>query len=72
MRTIKGILLKLQVILLHIHRGLITRVRAKKMQATLNGLIENIWIENAIQDARYHELGLERRQGIVGIIQAIG
>ena len=26
-----------------------------------------MWIENAIQDARHHELGLERRQGIVGI-----
>ena len=39
------------------------------MQATLNGLIEKIWIENAIQDARHYELGLKRRQGIVGIIQ---
>ncbi|KAH9686182.1 Endonuclease [Citrus sinensis] len=57
---------------LHIHGGPITRARAKKMQAVLNGLIEKIWIENAIQDARHHELGLERRQGIVGIIQAIG
>ena len=42
------------------------------MQAALNGLIEKLWIENAIQGARHHELGLERRQGIVGIIQAIG
>ena len=42
------------------------------MQATLNGLIENIWIENAIQDERHHELGLKRRQGIVGIIQVLG
>ena len=57
---------------MHIHGGPITRARAKKMQAALNGLIEKIWIENAIQDARHHELGLERRQGIVGIIQAIG
>ncbi|KAH9705029.1 hypothetical protein KPL70_011714 [Citrus sinensis] len=57
---------------LHIHGGPITRARAKKMQAALNGLIEKIWIENAIQDARHHELGLERSQGIVGIIQAIG
>ena len=57
---------------LQIHRGPITRARAKKMQAALNGLIEKIWIENATQDARHHELGLERRQGIVGIIQAIG
>ena len=57
---------------LHIHGGPITRVRAKKMQAALNGLIEKIWIENAIQDARHHELGLKRRQGIVGIIQVIG
>ncbi|KAH9686183.1 Endonuclease [Citrus sinensis] len=57
---------------LHIHGGPITRTRAKKMQAALNGLIEKKWIENAIQNARHHELGLERRQGIVGIIQAIG
>ena len=42
------------------------------MQAALNGLIEEIWIENAILDASHHELGLKRRQGIVGIIQAIG
>ena len=57
---------------LHIHGGPITRARAKNMQAALNGLIEKIWIENAIQDARHHELGLKRRQGIVGIIQVIG
>ena len=57
---------------LHIHEGPITRVRAKKMQAALNGLIEKIWIENVIQDVRHHELGLKRRQGIVGIIQVIG
>ena len=42
------------------------------MQAALNGLIEKIWIENVIQDARHHELGLKKRQGIVGIIQVIG
>ena len=30
-----------------------------------------MWTENAIQDARHHEMGLERRQGIVGIIQVI-
>ena len=29
---------------LHIHGGPITRARAKKMQAALNGLIEKIWI----------------------------
>ena len=57
---------------LHIHGGPITRAKAKKMQAALNGLIEKIWIENAIQDARHHELGLKRRQGIVGFIQVIG
>ena len=43
------------------------------MQAALNGLIKKMWTENAIQDARHHELTLERRQDIiVGIIQAIG
>ena len=42
------------------------------MQAALNGLIEKIQTENAIQDARHDELGLERRQNIVGIIQVAG
>ena len=42
------------------------------MQSSLNGLIEKIWTKNTTQDARHHELGLDRRQGIVGIIQAIG
>ena len=31
-----------------------------------------MWTEKAIQDAKHGELGLERRQGIVDIIQAIG
>ncbi|KAH9657952.1 hypothetical protein KPL70_023288 [Citrus sinensis] len=57
---------------LHIHGGPITRARVRKMQPALNGLIKKIWIENAIQDARHLELGLKRRQGIVGIIQVIG
>ena len=57
---------------LHIHRGTITRVKAKKMQDALNELIEKIWAENTIQDPRHDELGLERRQVIVSIIQAIG
>ena len=56
---------------MHIYGDPITRARAKKMQATLNGLIEKIWIENSNQDARHHELGLKRRP-IVGIIQVIG
>ena len=56
---------------MHIHEGPIIRDRAKKMQAALNGLIEKIWIENTIQDARHHELDFKRRQGIVGIIQVI-
>ena len=41
------------------------------MQAVLNRLIEKMWTENAIQDAKHDELGLERRQGIVGIIQVV-
>ena len=32
------------------------------MQAALNRLIEKMWTENAIQDVRDNELGLERRQ----------
>ena len=41
------------------------------MQVVLNGLIEKIQTENAIQDARHDELGLKRRQSIMGIIQVI-
>ena len=33
------------------------------MKATLNWLIEKMCTENAIQDARHDELGLERKQG---------
>ena len=68
----QGNIVKASSDLLHIHEGPITRARAKKVQVALNGLIEKIWIKNAIQDARNYELGLERIQGIVGIIQAIG
>ena len=53
---------------MHIHGDPITRAKAKKIQAILNALIEKIWIENVIQDARHDELGLERRECIVGII----
>ena len=41
------------------------------MQASLNRLIEKMWTENEIQDAKHHELGLERSQCIVSIIQVI-
>ena len=68
----QGNTVKARIDPLHIHGGPITRVRAKKMQVASNKLIKKIWIENAIQVARYHEFGLERRQCIVGIIQAIG
>ena len=57
---------------LSIHGGPITKAKAKKMQDALNGLVEKIWTENAIQDARHDELGLGRRQSIMGIIQVIG
>ena len=30
------------------------------MQAILNGLIEKMWIENTIQEAKHDELGLEK------------
>ena len=57
---------------MHIYGGPITRAGAKKIQVALNGLIKKIWIENAIQDARHNELGLERGQSFVGIIQVVG
>ena len=72
MRTIKGMPLKLQVILCTFMEAQLQELEPKRCKLLLNGLIEKIWIENEIQDARHHELGLKRRQGIVGIIQVIG
>lgn len=42
------------------------------MQATLNQLIEKMWTKNKIQNEKYDELGLEKRQDIEDIIQATG
>ncbi|GKV51259.1 hypothetical protein SLEP1_g57927 [Rubroshorea leprosula] len=36
---------------LHIQGGPVMRARAKKMCEALNGLIEQIWVENNIQQA---------------------
>ena len=57
---------------LHIHRDPITRTRAKKIQDVLNGLIEKIWTENAIQDARDDELGLERSKVLWALFKLLG
>ena len=57
---------------LYIHGGPITRARAKKMQVALNGLIEKIWIENAIQDARHHELGLGEDKALWALFKLLG
>ena len=54
------------------HGGLNSRARAKAMQATLNQLIEKMWTKNKIQNEKYDELGLEKRQDIEDIIQATG
>ncbi|GKV02778.1 hypothetical protein SLEP1_g15168 [Rubroshorea leprosula] len=35
--------------LLYISGGLVTRVRVKKMREVLNGLIEQIWVDNNMQ-----------------------
>ena len=42
------------------------------MQAALNGLIEKIWIENAIQDARHHELGLGEDKALWALFKLLG
>ena len=49
--------------------GPITRVRAKKLKETLNGLIQNIWIE--VNSWRPKEDGLHIPQGWISIIQAL-
>ncbi|GKV07014.1 hypothetical protein SLEP1_g18827 [Rubroshorea leprosula] len=42
------------------------RARAKKMREALNGLIEQIWVENNIQQANR---SLDDYQGMINIIQ---
>ncbi|GKV07038.1 hypothetical protein SLEP1_g18849 [Rubroshorea leprosula] len=51
---------------LYTQGGPVTRVRAKKMREVLNGLIEQIWVENNIQQANQ---SLDDYQGMVNIIQ---
>ncbi|GKV11000.1 hypothetical protein SLEP1_g22289 [Rubroshorea leprosula] len=51
---------------LHSQGGPVTRARAKKMREALNGLIEQIWVENNIQQANR---SLDDYQGMVNIIQ---
>ncbi|GKV10856.1 hypothetical protein SLEP1_g22166 [Rubroshorea leprosula] len=51
---------------LHTQGGPVTRVRAKKMREALNGLIEQIWVENNIQQANRN---LDDYQGMINIIQ---
>ncbi|GKV11022.1 hypothetical protein SLEP1_g22311 [Rubroshorea leprosula] len=51
---------------LHTQGGPVTRARAKKMREALNGLIEQIWVENNIQQANRR---LDDYQGMVNIIQ---
>ncbi|GKV00618.1 hypothetical protein SLEP1_g13284 [Rubroshorea leprosula] len=51
---------------LHTQGGPVTRARAKKMHEALNGLIEQIWVENNIQQANR---SLDDYQGMINIIQ---
>ncbi|GKV11657.1 hypothetical protein SLEP1_g22897 [Rubroshorea leprosula] len=51
---------------LHTQEGPVTQARAKKMREALNGLIEQIWVENNIQQANR---SLDDYQGMVNIIQ---
>ncbi|GKV11636.1 hypothetical protein SLEP1_g22876 [Rubroshorea leprosula] len=66
---------------LHTQGGPVTRARAKKMREALNGLIEQIWVENNIQQDDYQGMiwvenniqqanrSLDDYQGMVNIIQ---
>ncbi|GKV53478.1 hypothetical protein SLEP1_g60000 [Rubroshorea leprosula] len=51
---------------LHIPGGPVTRARARKMQEALNGLIEQIWVDNNMQQVNRR---LDDYQGMVNIIQ---
>ncbi|GKV47177.1 hypothetical protein SLEP1_g54096 [Rubroshorea leprosula] len=50
---------------LHILGGPVTRVRARKMQEALNGLIEQIWVDNNMQQVNQT---LDDYQGMINII----
>ncbi|GKV06323.1 hypothetical protein SLEP1_g18224 [Rubroshorea leprosula] len=51
---------------LHTQGGPVTRTRVKKMREGLNGLIEQIWVENNIQQANRN---LDDYQSMINIIQ---
>ncbi|GKV11020.1 hypothetical protein SLEP1_g22309 [Rubroshorea leprosula] len=51
---------------LHIPGGLVMRARVRKMREALNGLIEQIWVDNNMQQVNR---SLDDYQGMVNIIQ---
>ncbi|GKV10998.1 hypothetical protein SLEP1_g22287 [Rubroshorea leprosula] len=51
---------------LHIPGGPVTRARARKMREALNGLIEQIWVDNNMQEVNRD---LDDYQGMINIIQ---
>ncbi|GKV11007.1 hypothetical protein SLEP1_g22296 [Rubroshorea leprosula] len=51
---------------LHTQGGPVTQARVKKIREALNGLIEQIWVENNIQQANR---SLDDYQGMINIIQ---
>ncbi|GKU99803.1 hypothetical protein SLEP1_g12594 [Rubroshorea leprosula] len=51
---------------LHILGGLVARARARKMREALNGLIEQIWVDNNMQQVNR---SLDDYQGMLNIIQ---
>ena len=48
---------------LHVPVGPITKARSKKIKETLNGLIQEIWVDS--------KLGPKEDEGVINLIQAI-
>jgi len=53
---------------LHVLVGPITRGRSKKIKKTLNGLIQEIWIDS---NTGHSKLGPKEDEGIINLIQSI-
>ena len=50
---------------LHVLVGPITKARSKKIKETLNGLIQEIWVDS---NAVHFELGPKEDEGVINLI----
>ena len=55
---------------LHVPVGPITRARSKRIKESLNGLILDIWAEQASRSPPSMKLGFKEDQALINLIQA--